>query len=176
MNSKKLNTEEVKSIVVSSLLLVLGVIFCCSLAIGIKALSFIVGICLIVGGIINISFTIYNKKSVCDIQNIAGTLILAFGILIMELHLVGILFYYIPWLMIIIGVVLILYIITSLVNEGESFRSFLAELIIGVFLFALGLCLKFIEGFIEYAGIMFGIVLILLSIYMIVGIFVKRKE
>ena len=43
---RKLNSEELKTIVIAVLLMVIGILFCCSMSIGIDGLSVVIGLIL----------------------------------------------------------------------------------------------------------------------------------
>ena len=60
----KLNLNQLKGIIIAGLVLVIGILLCCSLAMGINGLSIVAGIILIIFGILFISNAILiGKKS-----------------------------------------------------------------------------------------------------------------
>ena len=49
---RKLNSEELRSVVLAVIIMALGILFCCSLSIGIAGLSIIIGLSFIIIGLI----------------------------------------------------------------------------------------------------------------------------
>ena len=49
---RKLNLAEMKAVAMSVLLMVVGILFCCSLAMGIDGLSVVIGLVLMVVGVV----------------------------------------------------------------------------------------------------------------------------
>lgn len=165
---EKLNDNS-KKMIASVIMLVLGILFCCSLAIGITGLSVIIGTALILAGAILLVGQILNKSSLIQANGIIGSSILAFGIVVISYKLAGIIFTYIPWLLIVFGVVLVLDAILKKVANAENTATFVVKLVIGVLAFVLGLCLILIDGFMEYAAIMLGIIMISYAIYILIA-------
>lgn len=174
---KKLNIEELKTMVLSVMLMIMGILFCCSLAIGISGLSVVLGLILMIIGTLYIVNSVLNNQGIFTISGILGTLILSIGILFIVDKLAGIIFAFIPWFLIIFGAVVILdaFLGKYLRNE-EGNLYFIIKLIVGAVALILGLCLELITGFAEYASIILGILMIVYAVYMIFKIFTKGNS
>lgn len=174
MENKKIS-KETKTIIISSLLLIVGILFCFSMAMGIKALSYIIGIFLIGVGIISIVNSAMTKKTILNYSGLMGAGLIALGILFIINELALLIFYFVPWLLIVSSLVIIGDSIIKKKTQNNN-AVFISELIVGIVVLALGLCLKFIPGFITFSSIMLGIVMILASIYLFVMVFTKNKN
>lgn len=170
----KLSVEQLKNLVIAVLLMVIGILFCCSLAMGIEGLSIIIGIILLVIGILFLINSIVGSKDVLTTGGLTGVVISTLGVMFMVNKLAGIIFVFIPWFLIILGSVVILDAFLGKFFRGEnSTLEFVIKLIVGIISFVLGVCLRIIDGFAEYASIMLGILMIIYSTYMIFMVFTK---
>jgi len=116
---KKLSSEELKTIIIAVLLMVIGILFCCSLSIGIEGLSVVIGLILLIVGILFLINCFVGNNGILGIESIVGIVLLALGIMFMIHKLAGLIFAYIPWLLIIFGIVEIGFRVIS------SFKQFL---------------------------------------------------
>lgn len=172
---KKFEKKDVKNVVIASVLLVLGVLFCFSSSMGNKALSWIIGTALIISGVLNVISSYTIKKSVFTSDGIMGAAISAFGILFAGNTLSWVIFNYIPFLLMCVGLVITVDAFIKKFKDNET-SKFVFELILGVLTLSLGVCLKFINGFADFASLILGIVLIIYAIYLIIAIFLKNKK
>ena len=173
---KKLSSDELKSVVVAVLLMIVGVLFCCSLSIGIDGLSVIIGLILMVIGVLCLANLIISSKGLLSIEGIVGVGLLSLGILFISSKLAGIIFEYIPWLLLVLGcVITIEALIDRFLKKHDSLIRFIIALVVGVLSIILGLCLKLINGFMEYASIMLGILLIVYAGYLLYLSFFTSK-
>ena len=174
---RKLEKKEIKTLIFSAILLVVGVLFCCSLAMGNKAVSWIIGLSLIVFGIFCIINAFTSKKDLMTVDGIIGAAIIAFGLLFAGNELTWVIFNYIPFLLMAIGVIFIADAIIKIIKDnGKTTVKYIIELIIGVIALALGLCLKFINGFSDFCSVILGVVLIIYSIYLFSTILLSKPE
>lgn len=171
----KFEKKDVKNIVIASVLLVLGILFCFSSSMGNKALSWIIGTALIISGILSVISSYTIKKSVFTSDGIIGAAIAAFGILFAGNTLSWVIFDYIPFLLMCVGLVIVVDAFIKKFKNNEN-SKFVFELILGVLTLSLGACLKFVNGFADFASLMLGIVLIVYAVYSIIAIFLKNKE
>ena len=171
----KIISKETKTVILSALLLVVGILFCFSTTMGINALSYIIGIGFIFAGAVSIINSALKKKTVLNYSCVIGTALLSFGIFFAEYTLATILFFYVPWLLVALGAIVIADGILNKVTQNNNV-IFLSELIVGVLILALGICLKFIPGFIDLSAVMLGIVMIACGIYLLVTSFVLYKN
>lgn len=174
---KGLYSEEIKNLVIAVLLMIVGILFCCSLSIGIDGLSVIIGLILMIVGILMIINVLVNNGKIFSISGMLGSLILSLGILFLASKLAGIIFAYIPWFLIVLGGVAIAdSLIGKFIRKNIKTFEFVVKLVVGVLAIALGLCLKFIDGFMEYASILLGIFMIMYSAYMLYVYFSSKKS
>ena len=160
--------KEVKTIIFSAVLLVIGVLFCFSLSLGSNAISWVIGISLILAGVFCAINSFVNKKSLITTESFLGATLVAFGILFINNGLTGIIIDFIPWLLIVLGVLVIIDSIHKEIAYKDTAR-FVVELIIGVISLALGLCLMFIDGFKDFCSVMLGMKMPLSSFSLMFG-------
>ena len=175
MIGKEINqfNKETKTIMLAVVLLVVGILFCFSLAMGINALSYIIGVCIIIAGGASILNTALTKKTTLNYSAIIGATIIALGILFIEYRLASILFSFVPWLLAVVGVIVVADAILKKLSQNNNV-VFVTELIVGILILALGLCLKYIPGFMEFSSIMLGIIIIIYASYLLIMVFTKR--
>lgn len=173
MENKMIN-KETKSIIISAILLVVGILLCFSTTMGIDALSIIIGALFIISGIFSVINSALKKKSVMNYTCILSAILVAFGIFFIEYKLATIIFFYVPWLLIVLGVIIILDAVLNKISQNNT-TVFITELIIGIGVLALGLCLKFIPGFIDLSSVMLGIVMIVYGVYLLIMTFSKSR-
>lgn len=174
---KKLNLDQLKTMIVAILVLVIGVLFCCSLAIGIGGISIIVGLVLLVLGVAMVVNSILGNKSVYSHLGILGCVAMSMGISFLAYKLAGIIFLCIPWFLMVAGFCMILDgILCRFVFGVDGNVAFAIKLVLGIITFVLGLCLQLIDGFGNYASVMLGVLMIVLAIYMLVKIVTNDKQ
>jgi len=76
---KSLGIDELKSIVIASLLAIIGILFCCSLAMGVGGLSVIIGMIIIILGVLFILNSIFNSMGLLTMGGLGGIFIIAFS-------------------------------------------------------------------------------------------------
>lgn len=172
MDNKIIN-KETKTVIIAVVLLIVGILFCFSLAMGINALSYIIGACLILAGGATLFNTAIKKKTTLNYIGIISAALIAFGILFIEFRLASILFSFVPWLLVAISVVVILDAVLNKLSQNNNV-VFFTQLAVGTLVLALGLCLKFISGFIDFSSVVLGIVMIIYSVYLLVMVFTKK--
>lgn len=170
----KLNMEQLKVIVLSVLLMIVGILFCCSLSMGIDGLSVVIGLILIIAGVLFVVNSIITNNNVLTIMGLIGVLILSLGILFIVSKLAGIIFAYIPWLLIVMSIVVLVDAFLGKYIRKEDNLKFIIKLVIGCVSLVLGLCLKLIDGFVEYSSIIIGICMIAYAVYLIFKSFIKK--
>lgn len=174
---KKLNLDQLKIMILSVLLLIVGVLFCCSLAIGIDGLSIIVGIVLLIIGVATLANSIMTSKTIYSQQGVLGSVSVALGIMFLVYKLAEIIFLCIPWFLMVVGVCIILDgVLCRFLFNIDGNVSFAIKMVLGIITFVLGLCLQVIDGFLEYASVMLGVLFIVLAIYMLLKFVVDDKQ
>ena len=177
--AEKKNTKrnlDYPAIIKAAVVLIVGILFCCSNALGTKALSILLGIGMILSGLAILIPTIATKKSLLTNNGIVGSAFIALGILSMIDNFVGVILAVIPWILIAVGVVAIAdAMLLILWRKGQNRALFAAELIIGIIFVTLGICLITVNGFASFAGVVFGVALIVYAAYTIVGELSNKK-
>lgn len=174
---KKLNLDQLKTMIVAVMLLIVGVLFCCSLAIGIDGLSIIVGLVLVIVGAVALVNSILGYKTIYTQLGVLGCVFMALGIMFLAYKLAGVIFLFIPWFLVVVGVAMMIdSVLGRFVFGSDGNVSFAIKLVLGIVAFTLGLCLRLIEGFGEYASVMMGVLMIVLAIYMLVKIVINDKQ
>lgn len=173
----KLNLNQLKGIIIAGLVLVIGILLCCSLAMGINGLSIVAGIILIIFGILFISNAILIGKNPFTKNGILGIVLFTFGLMFIVHKLAGIIIDFIPLFLIVLGCVIITdAFLGKYSRKDDNLTQFIIKIVIGSIALLLGICLKLIKGFTEYASVILGILLIIYSIYMIFTIFVTKNN
>ena len=161
-----LKDKNLVNIFTACVLFTLGVLFCCSLAIGISGLSIIIGIALILLGTVLAVSTFLKTNNILNINGLYSSVFVSLGIVFISYELAGIVFLFIPWFLIVFGVIVLIdALYGKLKNTNTNLTSFVVKLIVAVVSITLGICLVTIKGFMEYASIVLGILLIVYSIY-----------
>lgn len=174
---KKLNLDQLKIIILSVLLLIVGVLFCCSLAIGIDGLSIIVGIVLLIIGVATLANSMLTLKTIYSQQGVVGSVSVALGVMFLVYKLAEIIFLCIPWFLMVVGVCIILDgVLCRFLFNIDGNVSFAIKMVLGVITFVLGLCLQVVDGFLAYASVMLGVLFIVLAIYMLLKFVVDDKQ
>lgn len=170
----KITNEQTKGLIIGGLLLILGILFCCSLSFGISGLSIVIGIALIITGIIFTANSIVANKNFLTINGITGTLLITAGIVFVINKLAGIIFLFIPWFLISFGAILILdSVLGFVIRKDILIVEFILRLIVAIIGITLAICLLTINGFAEYSSIILGIIMIIYSIVIIYKTFIK---
>lgn len=174
---KKLNSEEMRSVIVAVLLMVVGILFCCSLSIGIEGLSIIMGLILMIVGLLILFNLFMGDGKLYSINGIIGVGVLALGLMFLSHNLAGIIFAYIPWLLIVFGVVVIADgLLDKFVKKDSRLLPFILKMILGVLAIVLGVCLILIDGFLEYSSIIIGVLLIAYAGYILYLSLIKKQN
>lgn len=171
----KLSIEQLKTLIIASVIFILGVFFCCSLSIGINGLSVILGVLLIIIGVIFIANAVIVKKELLNSAGLIGVTIITFGIILIANKLAGIIFIFIPWFLMMLGLSIVADGLLDKFSRKENNTNFIIKLVIGIVAIILGLLLQLIDGFIEYASLMLGILLIIYALYLIFVMFTKTS-
>lgn len=172
-----LQSNQLKTLIISAILMVIGILFCCSLSIGISGLSTILGILLIIAGLVFVANAFLKTKTIFCYMGIMGAAVLALGILFITNRMAGILFGYIPWLLIVLGALIILdAIIAKFYRNDDTLMNLIIKIVLGLIAIILGICLRVVEGFMEYASIILGILMVIYAIYLVLDAFVLKKD
>lgn len=165
-----------KSIVVAAIVFVIGVLLCCSLTFGARGLSWLIGVSISVAGVMFLVNTIKATKGIANMHGFLGTVLIGFGIMFIADRMANIIIGFIPWCLIAIGATLAVdAFLAKFVKKNATIAKFVGELIFGLVTVALGICLKVISGFGDYAAAMLGAFLIVYAVLMIFNALTKKE-
>lgn len=168
---KNLSKSTLISIIFACVILIIGVIFCCSLSFGAQVLSYIIGISLMVIGAIFLFDAIYSKRTLLNANGMISAVAVAFGVMIMIRNLASLLIDYIPWLMISVGVLLIVdAFVRKFIKKNLKTVFMVLEIVLGAIVTASGFCVKFIDGWADFAALVLGVALIAYAVYVIFSV------
>ncbi len=167
-SSKKIDKKEWTVFVEAAIIITIGVLFCFKISLG-QVLSTIIGVALIVAGAIFLTISIATKRSTLSPEALGGAAMIGAGILFIVNDIVSFVFGLTPYLMITFGSIVIAdAFLGAFARKEGQWGLFVLKLIIGDAVLALGICLLAIPEFATYVGIILGIALIILGIYLIV--------
>jgi len=158
-------------------LIVIGVLFCVSLAWAENVLSIILGSSLIAAGVVILIMSIINDKSVVSPIALGGLLAVALGIYFIVVNAVGIIFSFVPYILIVFGSAIIVDgLIGYFARDEKVIAALIVKLVIGAALVTVGILLLTVGGFQKYVAVIVGIALIIIGIANIVLEFVKADK
>ena len=167
--------EKIVALIEAGVILVIGILFCLSEALGIEVLSTIFGVTLIVGGTIYLAISLVVKKGLISIAGFTGGLLISLGILSIVTNIMALIFAFLPYFLIVIGsLVLIDAFLGKFVRNDDLLVVFVLKLVIGAVLITLGILLLTVAEFARFASIIFGASLIVISIYYAVMILMDK--
>ena len=168
--------QSVFRIIEACVLLVIGVLFCVSLAMGTEVLSIILGSSLIVAGTVIVILSLVNEKSVFTPISLGGLLAIALGIFFIVANAVGIIFSIIPYILLVFGSALVIEAFLGYFLRKEKLLAvFIIKLVLGVIIIVTGVLLLTVDGFKNYCALVVGIALIVLAVANIALEFYKAK-
>lgn len=172
----KIGKNELKLIILSALVFIFGILFCCATKTAVNVLSVIIGIIFILSGSLLIIESILTKKSSFNSDSASGAFALAFGILFIVKELGWLILEYIPYILIVLGVIILIdAILIMAIKNRKNVFAFVYELILGIIVLVLGILLLSNDDFREYASLVFGITLIVYAIFiLLVALFAKN--
>ena len=175
MLPNNLKKNQTRTIVTACITLIIGVLFCCSLTFA-DGLSWLIGGSLCFTGILCVINSIIQVKSLLTVDGVVGTVATAFGVMFIIKQLAQVLLDFVPYLMIAIGVIMIVEAFLSKFARYNSLALFIIALIVGTSFTALGFCLMFIEAWARVAALIFGVILIVVSLYTLITILLAKKN
>ena len=175
--AKQLRNDEIARIVYIVVMIVFGVLFCCSMSLVTSTLSIVIGVALIIASLAMLITSYLETRSITTMSGFMSAAILAFGILFIVNNLAGIIFSYIPYILIVWGFYMFVdAFLLRFVRNNNNIMIFVIELVLGAVAITLGFCLLYVDGFYEYAGLIFGIILILAGVYQLLQLFSKKPR
>ena len=170
--------ENILKVIEACMLLVLGVLFCVSLAWAGNVLSIILGSsCIAVGSVIVIVAAIKDKSVVSPIA-LGGLLALTLGIFFIVANIVmQFITSFVPYVLIVFGSALFIdAFLGYFVRKEKVLVPFIIKLVIGAALITVGALLLTIAEFADYISLIIGIALILIAITNLAIEFVKAEQ
>ena len=175
MLPKKLKKDQTRTVVISGIILVIGILFCCSKSLG-GGLSWLIGAALCLSGALYILNALVKQRSLFNSDAIFGICTLSFGIMFIVKSLAYILIDYVLYVMIAIGIAIILEAFLSKFFRYNSIAEFIITLVVGILVTALAFCLRYIPGWDQFAAVVFGCILIAISLYTLITLFISRDR
>ena len=169
--------QSVIRIIEACVLLVIGVLFCVSLAMGTQVLSIILGSALIAAGAVIVILSVVNDKTVTSTIALGGLLSLSLGIFFIVANAVAFIFAIVPYVLLVFGSALFIEAFLGYFLRKEKIVAvFVIKLVVGAALITVGALLLTVNGFADYVALIIGIALILLAIDNIALEFIKAKN
>ena len=100
--------ESIIRVIEACVLLVIGVLFCVSLAMGTQALSIILGASLIAAGTVIVILSAINEKTILSAVAMGGLLALSLGIFFIVRNAIGYIMEAVPFVLIVFGSALLI--------------------------------------------------------------------
>ena len=171
MAEKKSQSEnKYGKLIIAVICIVVGILFCCSLvAEAVQVLSYIIGAVLIVIGLVAIISIAIKKQSLLSVTGLLGAIFLGLGIATMVLNAVGFVLACIPFLLISLGALAITdAFLLKFQRKEKNTLAFVIELVIGVIFLLFGILLLTVDVFDGYAGLIFGLALIVYGLFTLI--------
>lgn len=155
-------------------LLVIGILLCCSIALD-NIVNVILGVVFLIGGLINVGTCFMEHKSLIRTEGVFGSALIAFGLLCFLQNAIP-LTQFITLFIIVIGAIALVDGLLGLLPQIHRKRTpTLVEAVVGLALLALGLCLYFIPDFQRYSSIFLGVAFIVLAVFLFVSSFLLHQ-
>ena len=174
MLPKKIASNKPRAIVVSCITLAIGILFCCASAF--KGLDWLLGGSLCFAGIMYIVSSIIERRSLLTPSGIIGAGACAFGIMFIVERLSYILTDFVPYLVIMFGLVVFAEAFFAKFARFHGIVIFIIALVVGTLSLIFGVCLFCIAKLREIAPIFFGCILIIASLYTLISILIAKKD
>ena len=177
MANNKLSNEQTRSIIYSTVLLVIGILLCISPAVALDTLSIIIGVGFLAAAAILIIGSLVQEKSIITASALIGGVLLALGLMFIVDYAINLIGYCAVWLLIVLGAMLIVDSIIRIAwRDKKNVVAFVIEFLIGAVSFTLGMCLRFVDDFAGYELLILGLIIVLYAVYVLVSAFVSKKK
>lgn len=166
----KITKNSIKLLIIAGVILVFGILFCCART---DIISVMMGIILIAAGGLIIIGSLVTKKRLLNSEGFIGGALTALGIFFLVYDFAGnlasIILGYTPYLMILIGSILIVDAVLTIIQDKKNIVAFVIELVIGIACLTLGICSLTVDSFKDNALLILGILMIVYAIYLAVA-------
>ena len=177
VNVEKLVSKKTTSLMVAIVLLIAGILFCISPAIGEESAGIVIGIGVLLLGVIFGVKDFLSSKSLISRGVLVGAVIAALGVYFMAdggivSKIIGI----IPYVLIVAGACVFAdAILLKTVRDKTNDKRFAIELSIGLAAIVLGSLILSLAFFRKALAVIIGILLIAGSVYYLIGVFKKDR-
>ena len=173
----KVENKNLTSILYLAVLFIFGIVFCAASYMAAAAISWIVGLVMIFGAIMLLVSSYNSTHSVATIEGLMAAAIGALGIVFIIKQMGSHIYYYIPYILIVWGSLLVIdAILFRVVRSNKSAAVFAIEFVLGVASIVLGVCLLLIKEFAKYGSLVFGIVLLASACFQLYLMLVYKKR
>lgn len=174
-NKSPLKNNHTRTIVISCIALVIGILLCCSISLG-QLLSWFIGIAISLCGVMYIVNSILQKKGVLNADAILGAILTAFGVMFIIDQMASIIIAFLPYLMIAVGVIFLSESFLAKFARNCHLAVFIILLILGVAITTLGFLFIFLWNINEVLSIALGCILIVTAVYTLIKTFVEKNS
>ncbi|HCJ01837.1 MAG TPA: hypothetical protein DIC18_00890 [Clostridiales bacterium] len=166
---KAVVSKKMVNVINAIVFLIAGILFCISVSLGETYLWLVLGIGVLLIGLIIAVGDFLQQKSLITRTVIIGSLITAFGIYLLVHHeLVATVMGLIPYVLIVAGACIFLdSFLLHFVRDKGNTKVFVLEFVVGIACIVFGILMLAVNGFKDDIGIVFGIFLILYSVYIL---------
>ncbi len=174
---EKLVSKKTTSLMVAIVLLIAGILFCISPAIGEHSAGIVIGIGVLLVGVILAVKDFLVSKCLLTRGVIIGSIVAALGLyFIVDGSIVSKIIGIIPYILIVTGGCVIAdAILLKTVREKNNDKKFAIELSVGIVSVVLGILILTVPFFRKALAVIIGILLIAASVYYLIGMFKKEK-
>ena len=171
-------------IIIGAMFLVIGVLFCFEANLGVKVISYIVGIAMIMVGTAYAIVVALTFKRALTLGIFSSGALIAGGITFIVNNLasviLGLLLDLLPFYVMVMGAIILidafLLFFTNKQKSKDKIAWFVIELIVGIIAIALGICILVIDEIRAVAPILLGVLLAVLGIFIIVSSAVRISK
>ena len=174
---EKLISKKTTILMVAIVLLIAGILFCISPAIGEQSAGIVIGIGVLLVGLILAVKDFLVSKCLLTRGVILGSVIAALGLyFIVDGSIVSKIIGIIPFILIVTGGCVVAdAILLKTVREKNNNKKFAIELTVGIVAIVLGILILTVPFFRKALSVIIGILLIAGSVYYLIGMFKKEK-
>ena len=173
MSIKNSISNNLSTLIFALAVLALGILFCCF---GVFAISYILGGFVIFVAVLFAVNSIARTRALLTLNGLVGAILATIGAMIIAKNLAGLLLSFIPFILISVGALIIAdAFLRFFWRRDVSGAVFGVEIAVGVFVCVAGLCVLFIDDWANFASVVFGIALIVYSIFLTVTTLLKGE-
>lgn len=173
--AKKLTNKQISTLILAGIILSVGILFCFHQALS-GIISYIIGASIALVGLVVIIMTAISERNLFNQEGLFGIFIIALGIFFAVNDFVKNIFDFIPYFLVAGGTLLIGDSFFKLFEDRKTL-AFVFELLAGIAILVVGICLFTVQDFKKYTYMVLGIAMIVFALYiLIVRFIVKRNQ